>query len=508
MNGTETQYDCCGVFSGSIFSRLVDGQRVLYLFYTSVSTFPYPHWSRPYIEQESQSVAVSTDFGRSWHRYQHNPILVAAPARTFTTGWRDPFVSEWTALSKLRGVHPSTTYMLLASGDKRTGPQLLLYESQELLNWKILGVLVQGQVGLPITPGSKSDLRMGENFECASFTTLGGRHYIFAGVEQHPSKANRYASRYTLWMSGNLELDINGKPTFTITSFGRLDLGIMYAPHIFRGPKNEVLQLGWADEDENCMTSDQGWAGGLTLPRELYEISLPIPHMPLVDEHMWEINYAKKTMTTLGIRPPPQMKALRAGSKLHDLDSLSTVQSQTFEIEANFTYLSGNEVLTFNVRQAPHDREVTRIIVSLPEGTIHVDRSASSLANGNSMTEGGSFQLFDTSTSQEKCLEDLHVRIFVDNSIIEVYANDRFALSSRVYPTLDSALGVSCTFRAGNGVEQLEKGKVAFMCWEGLINAWPGREVVREEIAAAKNDDTKNLAEVHIKEPHLQAIIA
>jgi beta-fructofuranosidase len=37
---TGTPYDCLGVFSGSIVSRIIDGKRVLFLFYTSISALP------------------------------------------------------------------------------------------------------------------------------------------------------------------------------------------------------------------------------------------------------------------------------------------------------------------------------------------------------------------------------------------------------------------------------------------------------------------------------------
>src|SRR3954467_3925559 len=37
-NGIAGSYDSLGVFSGSIISRLVEGKRVLFLFYTSVSS--------------------------------------------------------------------------------------------------------------------------------------------------------------------------------------------------------------------------------------------------------------------------------------------------------------------------------------------------------------------------------------------------------------------------------------------------------------------------------------
>lgn len=504
VNGTETEYDSCGVFSGSIISKLVDGQRVLYLFYTSIGRFPFPHWSVPYVHGETQSVAVSSDFGRTWQRYQNNPLLKGSPAKDDTTGWRDPFVSEWPALSKLRGVQAATKYMLLSSGDKTSGPQLHIYESENIfdLNWRYLSCLVQGQNDTPMADGSP--LYFGRNFECGSFCTLGDRHYILAGVEQHPSQTDRHMNRYTVWLGGDLGLNSEGKPVFTTSSFGALDPGILYAPHIFRGPDNEVLQMGWADEENNSMTMEQGWAGCITLPRELVTITRSITDQQLKNKHLWRTDYAKNTMTTLGIRPAAQTSNLRLGARKVDLNGVANLRSSTFELEARFAQLTGSEVLTFNVRRAPNDREVTRIIISLAKHTITVDRSKSSLVNGKATPERGHFQLMKSSNAH---FEDLQIRIFVDNSIVEVYANDRFALTARIYPTLDTALGVSCDFRSSKGGESLDRGKVAgFACWDRLVKAWPGRHVEEEDVEAV-NGKT-DLTEVHISEPHVHVIAA
>ena len=38
--------------------------------------------------------------------------------------------------------------------------------------------------------------------------------------------------------------------------------------------------------------------------------------------------------------------------------------------------------------------------------------------------------------------EPLNLRVFIDKSVVEVYANDRQAIGRRVYPTQDDSLGV------------------------------------------------------------------
>ncbi len=98
-----------------------------------------------------------------------------------------------------------------------------------------------------------------------------------------------------------------------------------------------------------------------------------------------------------------------------------------------------------------------------------MDRSRSSLENlGSSSADSGPFHLLPS--------EDLQLQIFVDNSIIEIYANDRFALTSRVYPSLETSIGASYDFR------DFDEGNVEFRCWEGLKDAWPSRKVDESEL--------------------------
>ncbi|KAL5349025.1 hypothetical protein ACLOAV_006451 [Pseudogymnoascus australis] len=460
-NGAPGSYDPHGVFSGSLVSRVVNNTRVVYLFYTSISALPI-HWSKPYIAGcESQSLACSTDFGHSWHRYQNNPVLSEPRHGPSTTGWRDPFVSTWPSLSALRGTRPGTNYMLVSSGKRGRGPELVIYESDDLLSWTELCVLFEAPSETPISQ-HPSSLHISKNFECGAFFTLNGREYIITAVE--PGSA----TRYVLWMCGTLSLTPAGTPTFTPLSHGALDHGIYYGPHVFRGAKNEVLLSGWADEDLDAspaLKTTQGWSGCLTLPRELFTLSRPLTSADpdAVDAHLWARDEVSGTMTTLGVRPARQLRGLRSGSMIYSLEALRHLRSKAYEIEARFRGLAGTELLTFNIRQSPADEEVTRIIFSLATNSISIDRSHSSLLHGRRTPDSGPFKLQDA--------EDLHVRIFVDNSILEVYANGRFALSTRVYPSRPDALGASCAFE---GLDAASAG-VWMQVWEGLVGAWPER---------------------------------
>lgn len=454
-------YDSQGVFSGSIVSRLVDGKRVLSLFYTSVSALPI-HWSKPYIHAcESQSLAISTDFGMTWSRYQHNPLLREPPKGAATTGWRDPFVSQWPSLSTLLGLGQGTNYMLIASGERGRGPELHIYMSHDLHDgWEYVNVILDAEACSKIS--ENSELYYGLNFECASFFSFGETVYIMLGMEE-PEDSAHHNAHYMLWLSGRMVLQ-DGKPRFRVSGHGLADHGILYAPHIFRDSEDRLLQLGWADEAaRKDVVKAQGWAGCLAHPRELFEISKPIDTEVVSNCHEWTVDEASGVMRTLGIRPAPQVNALRRQESPSMLKDIRGIQSTTYEVSATFSNLSGTEKFTFNVRQSPDSAEVTTLTFDIANCRITVDRSRSSLLNlGTSTPDSGPFRLLPG--------EDLRVRLFVDVSLVEIYANDRFALTSRIYPSLETSVHTSYDLGA------FDERHVQFQCWEELKEAWPARK--------------------------------
>jgi beta-fructofuranosidase len=66
--------------------------------------------------------------------------------------------------------------------------------------------------------------------------------------------------------------------------------------------------------------------------------------------------------------------------------------------------------------------------------------------------------------------------VFVDNSIVEIFANDRFALTSRIYPSLEASIGVSYDFGKFD-----TQNNVKFQCWEGLAAAWLHRNAYGQQ---------------------------
>ena len=83
----------------------------------------------------------------------------------------------------------------------------------------------------------------------------------------------------------------------------------------------------------------------------------------------------------------------------------------------------------------------------------------------NNMTEEGKFRLWHIYGQ----LQTLDLHIFVDNSIVEIYANGVFCLTTRIYPIADDANELGYLVKHGT----VEYGELTI--WDGLDRAWPER---------------------------------
>jgi beta-fructofuranosidase len=236
---------------------------------------------------------------------------------------------------------------MVASGEKQRGSHLHLYSSNNLLDWDFQSTILDVQVGAPVSPSS--DFKWGKNFECASFFSIGEKNYIAVEVEED-FDSKRHNSHCTLWLCGDFVLE-NGKPRFKITSHGVIDYGILYAIRLFRD-EERLLQLGWAGEAAKPkVVKEQAWAGCLGHPQELSRISTPTSQAILNDD-IWNVDHKSGTMTTLGVRPAPQVSRLRS-KKITTLREFSRLRSDKFEVKADFRNIYGSEKFILNGRQSP-----------------------------------------------------------------------------------------------------------------------------------------------------------
>ena len=100
------------------------------------------------------------------------------------------------------------------------------------------------------------------------------------------------------------------------------------------------------------------------------------------------------------------------------------------------------EEFGLRVRCAPDGSEQTLLLCNCKEKRLYLDRRQSSLSpDVQRDVQGGQFEL--------KRGEPLRLQVFLDASVIEVFAGRRACLTERIYPTRADSLGVSLLARGG-----------------------------------------------------------
>ncbi|MFO7681146.1 MAG: glycoside hydrolase family 32 protein [Chloroflexota bacterium] len=345
-------------------------------------------------------LATSDDGLRTWNKYAGNPVIASPPPSIDAgTPWefRDPFVwreeDGWTMLMGTRVVN--------------RGGAVLLYRSDNLVNWEYLHPLIQGD------RNQLEPFWTGTIWECPNLLSFGDRHILIVSFQHHETGD----LLYTGYFRGKYQNHRFQAESLHILDYG----GHFYAPQVLREENGRYLLWGWLWEgrtQEACVHA--GWAGVMTLPREL----------------------SLRPDGKLSITPAPQLQTLRRRQwHFHDLHlssgeeiSLSEVTGDTLEIEATFKPTAGAKC-GLKVRCSPDGTEETAVLCDLAHGFVTIEREKSSLSPDVYHDLPPARQAVRNAPIPltEDGLIRLHV--FLDRSVIEVFINDEITLSSRIYPT-------------------------------------------------------------------------
>ncbi len=385
-----------GCFSGCA----VDHNGVPTLIYTGVSG-----------NQQLPCLATSPDDLITWQKYPGNPVIATPPQDLDLIAFRDH--SLWK--------EGTTWYQLVGAGIVGVGGAVLLYRSPNLLEWEYMHPFYTGDRNRsePVWTGSM--------WECPDFFALGDKYVLVVSVydeSQFRGRAYKGCLHYAVAFIGDY-IDHTFTPfTQSIIDYG----GYFYAPQTMLDPKGRRLQWGWLWEGRSDKAQwDAGWSGVMSLPRV---ISLSADKM-------------------LRFEPAPELEQLRSTHLcLKDLSVLPTsltqlreIQGDCLEIQVEFIPDEATD-LGIGVRCAPDGAEQTHIRYDRLQGMLLIDRQLSSLTEDVERDiRSGPLTL--------AAGESLFLHIFLDHSVIEVFANYRLCMSSRVYPSRTDSLGVG--FFAGGG---------------------------------------------------------
>ncbi|HRL14588.1 MAG TPA: glycoside hydrolase family 32 protein, partial [Aggregatilineales bacterium] len=345
----------------------------------------------------------------TWHK-RLDPVIAAPPEGLDVFGFRDPCV--WR--------DGDLWYMALGAGIKDVGGAILLYTSSDLTAWDYVGPLLVDDSGAHDVV-----------WECPAFFPLGDKWVLIVSATPRA---------YVDYFVGTFD-----GMRFQPETRRRLDHGrYFYAPQTFTDASGRRLMIGWIWEGR---TPDQdiaaGWSGLQSVPRVL----------------------SLRPDGLLGMVPIPEINTLRGEHYgKHDLSLRDGVPYQTgvqsSQLEVVLTWQpDGADEVGLVLAQSPNGEEQTRIVYNRLTGDLRVERQQSNAA-GDTDT--------DTQVSPLQLAEGeaLNLRIFFDRSSIEIFANDRESLTSRIYPTRPDSLGVSLF--ASGGAATLTTLEI----WE-MRSIWP-----------------------------------
>ncbi len=310
-----------------------------------------------------------------------------------------------------------TWYGLIGSGSEGVGGSALLYRTADLRRWDYLGLLYS-------RPRAATEpVWTGSIWECPQFFPLGDRHVLLCSVW------DAHKLHYAVYMTGSYA---DGR--FTPRVLRRFDLGPdFYAPATLRDDTGRRLVWGWSWEARRrLLQRGAGWAGMLSLPRVL----------------------TMRPDGLLGIAPAPELTALRRNhcgwTNLRLTPSMGNplhrVRGDCLEILARIAPGPATTV-GLTLRCSPRDEEGTLLHYDGASGHLRLDRDRSSEGQGVQRgVYGGPIP------SGPDGLLTLHV--FLDRTIVEVYANDCACLTARIYPAREDSVGVALAVQGGDAVVQ------------------------------------------------------
>ena len=342
---------------------------------------------------QGNAMAIALDDElNTWRKLDSNPITPKTepgdPHHGKYRSW-DPYgwLEGDTYYAIFGGEHPA-----VAKAPSLAGP------------WKYVGDLMANTV---------EGVSINEDVSCADFFELGDKRMLLC-------ISHRLGARYYLgdWKNEAFHPTFHEKMSWADNSF--------FAPESLLDDRGRRIMWAWIFDGPGFKTrTDYAWSGTMSLPRVL--------------------SLAKDG--TLRIAVPEEIERLRYnGKKRENLTIAADSETAMEDIRGNSIELAvemhGRGAKQFGVKVccSPKGEEQTVVLYDAAERKLKVDTRNSSLTDGPKTIEAGPFALKDD--------EPLRLRVFVDKSVVEVFANDRQAVMRRIYPSREDSVGVTL-FSAG-----------------------------------------------------------
>ena len=199
-----------------------------------------------------------------------------------------------------------------------------------------------------------------------------------------------------------------------------------FAPESLEDDKGRRIMWAWLlDAPEFGVRWEHGWSGTMSLPRILSlgddgQLRMDVP------EEIEALRYGAFRKEDF---------AVQSGADL----AIDGIGGNSFEL---YIEMESSEASEYGVKvcASPDGQEKTAVFYDAAENKLKVDTHKSGPADTPKGIEAGPLALKEG--------ERLKLRVFVDKSVVEVFANSRQAVMRRIYPSQPGSVGV-CLFSTG-----------------------------------------------------------
>ena len=356
-------------------------------------------------------IATSTeDHLENWTKSPHNPVIADADLE------EDPGYGIWSVFDPTVWIHDGHYYAALGNlyylryfgadlKPEEAGDFLFLFKSDDLVNWEYLHPLYQSD---------RNWTGADEDNACPEFFKLGDKYVLL--FISHTRGCQYYVGSFR---NERFIPETHRRMSWTDNGF--------FAPESMRDDQGREIMWAWiVDRRDDNTIQESGWSGTFSLPRVL---------------ELGEDN-------TLRMWPPKELEALRYNRKEErrftiDADTevpLENIRGNSIEILVEMMP-QGAEQFGLKVCASPDGQEHTLVFYDAIEKKLKIDTNQSSLVEGTKTVEGGPLALKDD--------EPLTLRVFIDKSVVEVFANHRQAVTRRIYPSRKDSVHVAAFSKGG-----------------------------------------------------------
>ncbi|BCZ48715.1 glycosyl hydrolase [Clostridium gelidum] len=372
----DESYDENGCFSGSAI-QVGDKHVLMYTAHLD------PDKENPQSIRQTQCIAIGD--GKRYVKVEENPVIKTEQiiSKSNLSDFRDPKIWE----------KDGHFYVVVGSRHEDGSGQILLYKSENLVDWSFVGVMC------------RSENKLGRMWECPDLFELDEYDVLLTSPQEMKPEVHRFQNVFgTICMIGKVNYE-TGEYTYDICD--EIDGGLdFYAPQTLITPDNRRIMIAWMQSWERNIPSDKfGFTGMMTIPREL-----TVKNNKLIQNPVREIeNYRSNKIEYKNVKIDGDVRLDNIEGNCIDLIiEIPKVDYMTFEIKL-FKNEEFETVLSYNAK----------------EKVLTFDRSNSG---------SGINALNKTTTKIESGNDEIKLRLLIDLYSVEVFVNDgEYTMTSTVY---------------------------------------------------------------------------